>query len=129
MKSASKEARHHSRAADHGDGRRRWTPEEKVRIIEESFVGHRQASVTARRYGIATSVLFNWRKAYREERIGGSMPDVDFVEAVIVPDVGTPPPACGGRMEIIVQGGRRLIVGPDVDSAALARVLAVLEER
>jgi transposase len=34
--------------------RRRWTEEAKRRIVEESFVGRRQASATARRYGIST---------------------------------------------------------------------------
>lgn len=32
-----------------------------------------------------------------------------------------------GRMEIVVGPGRRVIVGADVDPAALARVIAVLE--
>jgi len=34
-----------------------------------------------------------------------------------------------GRMEIIVAKGRRIIVDADVDAAALARVIEVLERR
>jgi len=37
--------------------------------------------------------------------------------------------ASGGRMEIVVQNGRRVVVWPDVDGAALSRVLDVLERR
>ncbi|HEY2756950.1 MAG TPA: transposase, partial [Pseudolabrys sp.] len=50
--------------------RRRWTDEEKRRIVEESLSGPRLASVTARRHGISNQLLFFWRKAYREGRLG-----------------------------------------------------------
>lgn len=105
---------------------RRWTPEEKVRIVEESFAGSRRTLATARRHGVPTSVLFKWRRAYREGRLAGAVPAPAFVEAVIVADAPAVRSAAGGRMEIVVRGGR-VIVGPDVDAAALARVLAVLE--
>ena len=38
-------------AAD-GDRRRYWSDDDKLRIVEESFIGHRQAAATARRHGI-----------------------------------------------------------------------------
>jgi len=43
--------------------RRRWSVEEKVRVVEESLGGHRRASATVRRYDISNSLLFKWRKA------------------------------------------------------------------
>ena len=46
--------------------RRRWSAEAKLRIVEESFAGWRQASATARRHGISPSLLFAWRKVYRK---------------------------------------------------------------
>lgn len=114
----------------HTGRRRRWTLAEKIRIVEESLVGHRQASATARRHDIPTSLLFSWRKAYRKGRLGMDMPAVGFVEARVIPDAAmSPTRAPDGRIEIIAHGGRRLIVGPDVDPAALAKVLAVLEGR
>ncbi|HET8728346.1 MAG TPA: transposase [Alphaproteobacteria bacterium] len=110
--------------------RRRWTPEEKIRIVEESLAGDRQASSTARRYGIANSLLFKWRKAYRAGQLGASWPTPGFVPALVMPDAPAPVSSgAGGRMEIVIEGGRRVIVGADVDAAALARVLAVLERR
>ena len=39
------------------------------------------------------------------------------------------PPAMPGRMEIVLAGGDRVIVGADVDAAALARVVKVLGRR
>lgn len=111
--------------------RRRFTEAEKLRIVEESLLGHRQASRTARRHGIPNSLLFRWRKAYREGRLatGGAA----FVPAMVVADRPTEVTASAGdgdgRMEIVVCGDRRVIVGRDVDPAALARVLEVLEGR
>jgi len=51
--------------------RRRWSFEEKLRIVEESHQGHRQVSATARRHGISASLLFSWRRDFREGRLGG----------------------------------------------------------
>ncbi len=68
-----------------------------------------------------------------------------FVPAIITSeDGGQTGPACGlqgsslrpgarrantGRMVIVLSGARRVIVGSDVDTAALRRVLDVLERR
>lgn len=100
---------------------------DKIRIVEESLVGYRQASATARRHDIPTSLLFTWRKAYHKGRLGTGTPAVGFVEARVVADPVVSPTGTGGRIEIIAHGGRRLVVGADVDPAALAKVLAVLE--
>jgi transposase len=93
--------------------RRRWSDEEKRRIVEESPLGPRLASVTVRRHGISNQLLFFWRKAYREGRLG----DVaGLVPAVVVPEPPeTASGAAGGRIEIIIAIGRRVIVDGDVD--------------
>lgn len=112
--------------------RRRWSVAEKVRIVEESLAGHRQASATARRYDIPNSLLFKWRKAYREGCLGDATAPARFVPALLVAcetDVASGPSPAGGRMEIVVAQGRRVIVGADVDTAALSRVLDVLDRR
>jgi transposase len=110
--------------------RRRWTLAEKLRIVEESLQGDRQASATARRHDISPSLLFSWRKAFREGCCRGEEA-IGFATAMIVPDeapaVGRT--AAGGRTEIVTAAGQRIIVGTDVDAQALARVVAVLEAR
>lgn len=131
--------RHHVSRLEviHTGRRRRWTAEEKIRIVEESFSGRNQACVVARRYDIAPSQLFGWRKAYKEGRLhDGQAAAVTFVEATIVPDAAEQfshrpqtKPDLESRMEIVLGNGRRLIVGADVDADALGRVLAVLEGR
>ena len=114
--------------------RRRWSFEEKLRIVEESFQGLRQASATARRHGISSSLLFGWRRAFREGGLGGAaIPDL--VPAVVLPDPVSSShpiagkPVAGGRMEIMIGDDRRVIVNADVDGPALARVLKVLGRR
>ena len=113
--------------------RRRWSFEEKLRIVEESHQGHRQVSATARRHGISASLLFSWRRDFREGRLGDV--DVgDLVPAVVLPDPVSPSepvgePVAVGRMEIVIGGDRRVIVNADVDGHALARVLKVLVRR
>ena len=42
--------------------RRRWTTEEKVRIVEETYLPGNTVSLVARRHGIAANQLFTWRR-------------------------------------------------------------------
>lgn len=46
--------------------RRRWTTEEKLRIVEESLQPGMTVSYVARRHGVAPNLLFRWRKLMRE---------------------------------------------------------------
>jgi hypothetical protein len=48
--------------------RRRWTLEEKQRIVAESYGAPRRVSATARRNGLSASQLFTWRRLAREGR-------------------------------------------------------------
>jgi len=123
--------------------RRRWTLEEKQRIVAESFAMPRNVSATARRYGLSNGQLFSWRRLAREGQLVLNGDDAGFVPAVVAPDVaesavpGSPtlPLQSGaaqptdGRMEIVLSRGRRVIVGRDVDVVALGRVIDVLERR
>ncbi len=111
--------------------RRRWSLDEKFRIVEESFQGHRQVSATARRHDISPSLLFSWRKTFQEDCRRRRDEVLGFAPAMIVPDgeASLVEATGGGRMEIVTTTGRRIIVGADVDARALARVVAVLEGR
>ncbi len=42
--------------------RRRWTPEEKVRIVEETYLPGMTVSLVARRHGIGGNQIFTWRR-------------------------------------------------------------------
>jgi len=104
--------------------RRRWSAERKRAIVEESLAPGVSASSVARRHGISPTHLFLWRKAYRD---GGQSAAAEFVPVMFE---ASAPPADrpGGRMEIVAGNGRRVIVGADVDPAAVVRLLLALEQ-
>ena len=89
------------------------------------FFGSRLASATARRHGISSQLLFAWRKAYREGRLGDI---AGFVPAVIVPEQPEKVTGLGcRRIEIVSVNGRRVIVDCDVDVESLLRIMRGLE--
>ena len=110
--------------------RRRWSDDEKLRIVLESLQGPRQASATARLHGISPSLLFTWRRAFGAVR-GASDQKPGFVPAVVVPEAkkANPGATVTGRMVIVLAEGCRIVVDAGVDAAALARVLDVLKPR
>ena len=118
--------------------RRRWSEEEKLRIVMESLAAPRLVSAVARRHGITRSLLSDWRRTLKVERVV-SKPAPVFVPAVVVsepplpaktaPCRRAPRQAAQGRMVIEVGRGRRVVVDGAVDAEALARVLDVLDRR
>ena len=111
--------------------RRRWSEDEKLKIVLESMQTPRSVSSTARRHGISRSLLSNWRRSFRPEPNGSEGRRTGFVPALV--DTATAPAVAAaparGRMMIIVGRDRRVIVDAGVDATALARVLEVLERR
>ena len=98
--------------------RRRWTDEEKAWIVTESLDPGTTVSAVARRYGLHASQLFVWR-----QRLAASaVRDTPAFVPVVVAEDATTPAAMAGRMEIAL-GPAVVRVGPDVDAAALRRVL------
>jgi transposase len=111
--------------------RRRWTEDEKLRIVAESLSGSRQVSWTARRYGISRSLLTTWRRQFRVEPSPIREAGTEFVPAVVLPEspASTRPASSSTRMEIVVSRDRRIIVDAGVDVAVLERVLDLLSRR
>jgi len=96
--------------------------------VAESQAGRRQVSATARRYSLSVSQLFTWCRLAREGRLFEGDEATTFAPVLISSAPSTSSlPSLSGRIEIVLRCGRRVIVDNGVDSAALARVLAVLE--
>jgi transposase len=129
--------------------RRRWTLDEKRRIVAESYAAPRQVSATARRNGLSASQLFTWRRLARDGRLEEADGETTFAPVLLGDDssrcslplppeqpesanLRLPPQpyasAVPGRIEIVLMRGHRVIVDNSVDAAVLARVLAVLEQ-
>jgi transposase len=111
--------------------RRRWSDDEKLRIVIESLQTARAISSTARRHGISRSLLMRWQRSFRPEPTPPEVHRVGFAPVIVAagaePVVAAAP--VNGRMVIIVGKDRQVIVDAGVDAAALSRVLQVLERR
>jgi transposase len=79
------------------------------------------------------NMLFTWRRAADVLSSGASESTVTFVPAAITAEpitaLSPATPAPAGRMEIVLACGDRVMVGSDVDTTALARVIKVLSRR
>lgn len=121
--------------------RRRWSYDEKVRLVEETLQAGETVCGVARRHGVAQSLLFSWRQQARQGRLGGeAVPALVPVGITAAPAPVTPcapqpssflPPAQRARAGIIEieLGGCRVRVDRDVDTEALQRVLELLRRR
>jgi transposase len=84
-------------------GRRRWSSDDKARIVEETLAPGATVSEVARRHDIRPQQLFGWR---REMRIVAPEPQVSFVPALVEAvdaekaDRARPRPARTGRGDI-----------------------------
>jgi transposase len=120
--------------------RRRWSYDEKVRLVVETLQAGETVCGVARRHGVAHSLLFAWRRQARQGRLGG-----EAVPALVPVEI-TPTPALastcapqapssaraqrtGAGIIEIELGGCRVRVDRDVDTEALQRVLELLRRR
>ncbi|MDI3566649.1 transposase [Bradyrhizobium sp. Arg816] len=115
--------------------RRRWTGEEKARIVAESFEEGTNISEVARRNGVSRGLLTVWRRQITA--MAGKVPS--FVPIQIGAEGGqlsasaqarplkvtAPPTRACGVVEIEVSGARIRVEG-EVDAATLCTVLSVL---
>ena len=120
--------------------RRVWGADEKRRMIEESRAPGASVAEVALRHGVNANLLFTWRRqAARHDRGKGASP-VELVPVEVTPEARrlddaagelrtAGAPDGGGRMEIVLGDGARILVGADVDAAALARVVRALSRR
>ncbi|HUB49409.1 MAG TPA: transposase [Acetobacteraceae bacterium] len=124
--------------------RRRWSVEEKLRIVAETQEAGARVSAVAARNGLCESLVFAWRRQVREGILVRSEAPVFLpVRTLEVAAPATAEPSLpramsqsvaarsaspSGLMEIELGDGRRVRVGSDVNLAALRRVLRALRQ-
>lgn len=113
--------------------RRRWSEDEKLKIVLESLQAPRQVAATARRYGVSRSLLLRWRRSFHPEPKDAAAQQTGFVPARVIPDCGgTPgpvgPASSGGLIEIEFAAGVRMRITGAVDAATLKAALAALAD-
>jgi transposase len=128
--------------------RRRWSIEQKQEIVAESLRPDTTPTKVARKYAIASGLLYTWRQQLLKVPVGPLMrlaPNFAQVEIAAgpsepaSPDYTTVEPVATvaaterarseGLIEIVLSQGVTLRVDAQVDGPALRRVLAVLGRR
>lgn len=120
-----------------GAGRRRkWSEEDKARIVAEIVASGDSVCSVAQRHGLSPQQLFGWRRQLREAAGSGSEADeVQFVPAVV--DAVVPAPAAhrerktvrkadSGIIEIEVDG-ITIRAGRGADTAMIASIVQALK--
>lgn len=107
--------------------RRRWSDEERLRILAEAFLPGACVSEVCRRHDISTALIYTWRRKFREaEPAPVDLPTPVFAEAVVVED-----PRSGGSgvsPAIIVEllRGKRVSIFASASPALVAAALKAL---
>src|SRR5208337_3696196 len=85
--------------------RRRWSKDEKARIVEETLMPGAVVSEVARRHGVAQSLLFTWRRLARAVEPGGR--DGSILLPVEIGATATPAGSESARASRPATNGRR----------------------
>src|SRR3954470_16515161 len=89
-----------------GRARRRWSEDDKRRLVAETFAPGETVHGVARRRGVSTSQLFTWRKRLRAE--GGFPPPAPTVPGFAAVAIAPVPPPGPGLIEVELAGGDRV---------------------
>jgi len=111
--------------------RRRWTVEEKLRIVAETDEPGARIGDVAARHDVYPGLLFTWRRQVRKgmltERRAPLFLPVEMASALDLPrPSGQVEPSTPRRIEIKLNDGCRIKIDEGVGLASLRRVLAAL---
>jgi transposase len=127
-----------------GERRRVWTVEQKREIVAESLGPGLTPTEVARKHGISSGLLYNWRRQILSEQMAlasrtlpgftqveinpaqGDLTAERLASMPLGPVVSSRAP---GLIEVVLPGGVTLRVDAEVDEKALRRVLAALSPR
>ena len=117
--------------------RRRWSAEEKLRIVRETLRPGAVAQVVADQHGIGTGLLYTWRKQMLTAAMTG------FATVEVAPEAEAPPllaapivapqPAEANTMDVAIEvalaDGTQVRVANGATATLLAHVFAALGRR
>jgi transposase len=125
-------------------GRRRWSADDKARMVEETLAPGAVVSEVARRHGLTPQQLFTWRRAARRPLQEAATAPL-FIPAVVAAPAAdaaaeTPSPASrpvrrrrrrevstvASTIELEIDGVR-MRVGPGADAATITAVIRALK--
>jgi len=114
--------------------RRRWSVDEKLRIVHEAFAPRARVSDVARRRDVSRAQIYQWRAELRDGLLTGVGTDiVGFVPVGVDAPATLEQPATNAAptdlvIEIGLAGGRSLKVPSSLPTADLRRLICAVEE-
>jgi transposase len=122
-------------------GRRRWSRDDKSRIVEETLAPGAVVSEIARRYGLTPQQVFGWRRQARRPSVMKSEEEAaapSFVPALVEPSAAAPvsgdqvekPPRRWGRSSGMIElelDGVTVRVGRGAEAKTIAAVISALK--
>ena len=120
-----------------GQARRQWSEDEKRALVAETFVEGETVHGVARRHNISRSMLFSWRKQYREAlgRTASASTPISFAPVAVAgrepatPPTPPAPPAVMPLIELEFRSGARLRISGSADPDVVAAVMKALPRR
>lgn len=111
--------------------RRRWSVEEKLRIVGEATAPGARVADVARRRDVSRAQIYRWRAALRDGPPTGAGGAVTGFVPVQVATTVEPPATdaltAGQPVEIGLRGGRSLRIASSLPTAALRRLIRAVE--
>ena len=105
--------------------RRKWSEEERQRIVQASLKAGTAVDAVARAYGVNASQIYDWRKEYRQRK-------QESKRSVLLPvqvAEGVPAAAPGAKQEcsvVIEARSVRVTVSGCIEAAVICRLLECL---
>jgi transposase len=120
-----------------GEARRRWSEDDKRALVAATFVDGETVNGVARRHNVSPSMLFSWRRQYREAltSMAPASVSIGFAPVAIAlpePDRSPPPLAAQASMPLIeleFGGGVHLRISGAVDPDLAAAVVKAMQRR
>jgi transposase len=124
--------------------RRKWSREDRLRIVQESLTKGTIIADVARRNEVAPSLIYEWRKqalaglldGFNQVRVvpdaNASLPAIEAHRSAVVDakvELASLPEQARGRIELTLPDGTVLRVVDDDSSSALRTILASLGNR
>ena len=109
--------------------RRRWSEEDRFRILTEAFAPGACVAHVARRHDVSTGLIYTWRRKLRRELPGqapSALLGTGFAEAVVAEEPELNVPDASAAIVIELPGGGRVRIAASAPPALAAAALKAL---
>lgn len=109
--------------------RRRWSDEERLRILTEAFSPGACVAEVCRRHDVSSALIYTWRRKLREGHAEPAPVDLvepGFAEAMVVEDARSGGSGAHPAMVIDLARGKRISIFVSASPAMVAAALKAL---